>query len=394
MTPKAPPYAPLFRNYQLGVQILTPVHVGIGADQAWQLSTDYVFEQGQVRVINPAQLHRQLQEEPGRGTQSLLDEYLGQLSRSKLDHQRIGKLLREADLDWEAMIRHTFDHSAPEAPAQIQRQIRTGHDELYLPGSSIKGAIHSAIFAYLYQALFTKQYHNQLESNLIGDFERSLMRYIRPYDVPFAHSELIEVFVFNLYREDGGWVSAHKDMLPLTLESLPVGARASRPMRFSLATGFLDLIAAKQPDLLPTHLTKVIKREQGDPLPFLFELINRHTRTHLEKELAFFHTYDQAVDIELVIEEMEQLLAQVKSMPTPADRCLLRLAWGSGYHAMTGDYRFDDHRETIDRPDDQNRVYSQQTRQQEPARYKSRRLAEKGQGAYYAPMGFVELSLT
>jgi hypothetical protein len=270
------PYAPLFRNYQLDVRVLTPVHVGIGAEQAWQWATDYVVEQGEVRVVEPAQLYRQLQQEPGRGHQSLLDEYLDLMSGKNLQQERLAKLLREADLAWDAMTLHRFAHHSGEVPAQIQRHIRTGNGALYLPGSSIKGALRSAVFAYLYEVLFARQYQNKLESSLIGDFERSIFRYIRPYDVPFAASELIEVFVFNLFRQGGDWVSDYKDMLPLTLESLPVEAQSLRPMRLDIATGFLDLIAAKQPDLLPTHVRKVIQRgDDDDPLPALFALIDR-----------------------------------------------------------------------------------------------------------------------
>ncbi|MEM9985869.1 MAG: RAMP superfamily CRISPR-associated protein, partial [Bacteroidota bacterium] len=270
-----------------------------------------------------------------------------------------------------------------------------GNGVLYLPGSSIKGALRSAVFAYLYDALFSRQYHAQLEKSLLGSFERSIFRYIRPYDVPFASSELIDVFLLNLYRAGGYWESDYKDLSPLTLESLPVQGQSTRPMRLDIADGFLDLIMEKQRDLLPTHISKIIRRGQGDdPLPAFFGLINRHTERHLAKELAFFQTYDQAEDLDLVINETEQLLDRVRSIRAPANRCLLRLGWGSGYHAMTGDFRFDDHLSTIDQPDHQHKTYNYRTRQKEPTRYKSRRLAEKGQGAYYAPMGFVELSLT
>ena len=384
-------YAPLFRPYDLHVRILTPVHVGIGVEQAWRLGVDYLLHDGQIQVLDPLRLHRYLAEEPGPGRQSLLEAYIDQISRPEPDHDRIHRLVQEGGLPWETITRHAFAYPPQAPPLHIQRHIRTGNGELYLPGSSVKGAIRSAIFAHLYEVLFVQRYTPQTEESLLGNFERSLLRYIRPYDVPFAASELVDVFVLNLYRQGAGWVSDYKkDMLPLSLECLSVGTESRRPMRLDLAAGFVDLVRRFQPDLLPTHLDKVLKPGAEEALAFLFGLINRHTQRHLERELAFFQAYDQAQDLDLILAELESLLRQVKALGD--QKCLLRLAWGSGFHAMTGDWRFRDHLETIDTPDQANRIYSSRTRQKEPTRYKSRRLAEKGRGAYYAPMGFVELS--
>jgi hypothetical protein len=63
------------------------------------------------------------------------------------------------------------------------------------------------------------------------------------------------------------------------------------------------------------------------------------------------------------------------------------LAYGSGFHGITGDWRFDNHTETIEKPDTKNMVYDQTTRQKVPARYKSRKVAG------VELMGFVKLHL-
>jgi len=68
---------------------------------------------------------------------------------------------------------------------------------------------------------------------------------------------------------------------------------------------------------------------------------------------------------------------------------LLRLGAGSGFHAMTGDWQFDDHTET---------GYHQGGRNHGKKKYKSRKLAfewdetrgNEGEYVFY-PMGFIEL---
>ncbi|MEM7657188.1 MAG: RAMP superfamily CRISPR-associated protein [Bacteroidota bacterium] len=394
MNPKTAPFDPLHHNYQLGVRILTPVHVGIGTDQAWERALDFFMQDGRLNIIEQSGVQRWLMNEPGRGTGSLLDEYLDLMGQIPLPYERLETLIRNSGIDLPAFRTHAFDYRGYETPPnQIQRHIRTGTGQLYLPGSSIKGAIRSAIYRYLYRILRVRHADSQTENNLIGSFDRSIMRFIRPFDVPFASSELVEVFLMNLYRKRVNWESDYKDMPSLTLETLRVGAQATQPMRLSIATGFLDMVeqGIKRPELLPSHLRKIIRRER--PLEFLFGLINQHTLLHVDRELDFFRTYPQAEDLDRILEVLEDLQRDLLAMGEEPSRCILRMAWGSGFHSITGDWRFPDHLTTIHEPDERNKVYSQRLRSKEAARYKSRRLAEKNRGDYFAPMGFVELSL-
>ena len=75
-------------------------------------------------------------------------------------------------------------------------------------------------------------------------------------------------------------------------------------------------------------------------------------------------------------------------MTKTPNACLLRMSGGSGFHAITGDWRFNDHLQTIEQPDRKNMVYNHKIRGKEPARYKSRRVAYP----WKELMGFVQLS--
>src|SRR5690606_6823933 len=115
---------------------------------------------------------------------------------------------------------------------------------------------------------------------------------------------------------------------------------------------------------------------------FLFNLVNEYTNAHLRREIDFFSTYPQAEDTDLLIENLESLRQMTINNP---DSCVLRLSYGSGFHGITGDWRFLTHTETIDKPDWENK------RKGEPTRYKSRKVV--GQDIHTNAMGFVKITL-
>ena len=382
-------YAPLQTNYELGIKVLTPVHVGMGRERFWAKSVDYFHEKGKLLIVDQRKLYERLLEQPDNKGGNLLDTYMELLAKRNMNG--IERMLQKEQIELSPISLYAFDYGT-DSPAEIQPQIRTGKGQLYLPGTSVKGAIRSAVFGYLYERLRIKGFHRETEKSLLGDFDRSIFRYIRPSDVIFKSSELIDVFVLNLYREGISWESDYKEAqhgdksFKITLEGLSVGSESSHPLRLSLSTGFLNMMESLHPELLPTHLRKIIP--QKDPLSLLFSLLNSHARRHIRKELEFYQTYDQAEDVDRIIEELERILALAEE---ESGKCILRLGWGSGFHAMTGDWRFEDHLSTIDHPDPENLRWDQRQRRKTPTRYKSRRLAEAG--AVFAPMGFVELSL-
>lgn len=376
----------LFQNFEIALKIISPVHIGVGSEQTWEQGIDYFLDRGKIHVVDAKYLYKELLKEPNSRGGTLLDTYSEYLMRGQRD--KIDSLVRGAGIDLEEIAKHSFEFWDSKGPKQILPQLRSGNGNLILPGSSIKGAIRSAIYTYLYRMIIRDGEDDQTEKRLIGTFGSSIMRFIRPADAEFEISELVDIYILNLFKSRGEWYSDYKDMSLITLETLPVGLVSRSPMRLSIASGFAEVIEKVQMDLLPTHLRKIIPKEE--PLAHLFGIINRHTKRHLEKELEFFQTYNEAEDLDKVTEELTGLIRYTEKGSTS---CLLRVGWGSGYHSITGDWRFYDHLETIQRPDRNNMIYSQTTKRKEPARYKSRRLAEKNLGEYYGPMGFVELSL-
>ena len=365
----------LNKNYDLTLEVLSPLHIGAGSEKSWFKGMDFFTYKGEVYVIDRNELYQQLYNMPGRGTNNALDYYTDMISKG--DMKKIEDyILRDLKIDLEAISEDIFPCKT--APTEIRPLIRNGYGKAYIPGSSIKGAIRSALFAHLYRDLGIKIYNKDTAKELLGDFEDAIIRYIRPYDadlLDLSRTELSSVQLFNLYSRGSKWESEHKKGFSLMLENFCLEAQAT--FRLSIADAFIDKIEQRSPKNLPKHIRKIIKK--GDnPIDNLFRIINEHTKEHIQRELAFFEKYNQAPDTEGVIELLEGFKKQAEK---PAQNtCILRMGYGLGYHGITGDYRFEDHCYTIENPDEKNKNH----------RYKSRRLA--GYDGVYDPMGFVKLS--
>lgn len=114
---------------------------------------------------------------------------------------------------------------------------------------------------------------------------------------------------------------------------------------------------------------------------FLFSIINAHTKKYLEKEKAFFTKY--ATDkTDKIIENIELL---VKQLPENGEYCILKMAAGSGFHNITGDWQFDVF--SIDSIDGQRRNRGKMHGKESA---KSRKIAIQN-GDQFSFMGFVKL---
>ena len=207
------------------------------------------------------------------------------------------------------------------------------------------------------------------------------MRFIRVYDAHFEFSDTgtYTIDLFNLYQYGRGWESNWKKGFNIVAECFY--PESTTNFRLSLAKPLADLIANKynRPERLPRNINKVLTT---NPFDHLHKMVNDYTRQHIDKEIEFLQKYDQANDADLMIENLQDLKRHTEG----ADSCLLRMAYGSGFYGVTGDWRFKNHLETINKPDEKNLVWSQTERQRVPAHYKSRRIIGTDL------MGFVKLS--
>ena len=289
---------------------LTPLHIGSGA----RLLKDYdyaVHGNRTWRINEDALLEAQLVKEPAIA--------------ATLAQTPPAQLLKAGDFKTGSPF---FRYSLPgkprstEAGAQLLEQLKTANDEAYLPGSSLKGAIRTALAWHGWQEKEIKATKSDLERNrnFAGQrLERKIMG-------PDPNHDLLRA----LQLADSA--PAGKDCLMLLNVQVVTRQGLGSPIE----------LEAVQPDTV-FHLTLKIDRalfnrwaEQnrlrlgGNPawLSRLPELIQAHTTQRLKDELAW---YQQRPGAEATASFCQQLLRA----DLPANSCLLQIGWGTGWGDKT-----------------------------------------------------------
>lgn len=372
--------------YEIPVEVLTPIHVGVGQDKWWIKNMDFFQDRKKekIYVIEQTALFKQLL---ALGEQ-VLNNYTTYLSENRINE--LESYLQKR-VDFSELATLTFDYASGNTGSEIHPVWRDGTGTPTIPGSSIKGAIRSVVLEVLYARFTPRSYSRYTESELLGSFEMDIMRYIQPADVKILETEIVNIDLFNLYNRGINWESDYKNKNnPFVVLETFAAKRGKGTFHLGISDGFITQIAdvekRKTEKLLPKNLVHIINRKA--PLQTLFNIINEYTFKHLEKEIAFFKKYDQAADTDIIIEHLSGLQAQTVNNP---NYCILRLAAGSGFHGITGDWRFKDHTSTIQNPDKDNLIWQASTKRKEPTRYKSRKIADNGD--LLVPMGFLKLSL-
>ncbi len=355
-------------KYNLGIEILTPLSVGAGLEKDWVKGIDYVIQNKKVYHLNLSKMN-------SKGVD--LDRIA--LAFTEGNHEKVVKILGNKVKD--------VSDDVYDCPADTDNNIKVMvHNELsnnpILPGSSLKGAVRSVLYKY-FGAKESKIGEEVLGSAKVGD---DLMRFIKFSDAEFVGSKLINTKLFNLFVDSSGhWEGGWKHAMSATnegfrnkgfntlYECLMPGQKSYCSLMFS-PSRFLAYARAEMP-----HSKQEAKQKILD-IKGLFCAINDFTRSYLKKERDFYAKYDSAVGTELIIDAINNLLNLI---PQDGSCAIMKMAAGVGFHALTGDWRFDDYANgTMDRKRNRNLNTLP----------KSRKIAILDEESF-TPMGFIRLSV-
>ncbi|MCB0596838.1 MAG: type III-A CRISPR-associated RAMP protein Csm5 [Lewinellaceae bacterium] len=368
----------------LYIRVRTPVHVGGAQEKHLLGGIDYVAEDGLIHVLD----HKKLMQETGQ------EQYINALSQGP---EGISSLIKVRRIEISSVAHTSFEISG--MANDYKSMIKEGlYGRPYIPGSSIKGAIRSVIFKLLFEqsneseqlAIGQKSKNERRfdpDAHLIGKFENSIMRFIHCSDAYFDSIQLYNAKIFNLHKHsstwEGGWKHQFKNEttpyfsptgFTTAFETVPIGTVAKFRLAFDQELfERYDRDKNKKSPYLPPMVNRVFKG--GSFYDILFDALSLHAATYLKREHSFFASYPVA--------ETPAIVAQLKklSQENAKEAPLLRLASGSGFHSITGDWQFEDHINTGNWNTGK-------------LKYKSRRLAfetdEQGHYRFY-PMGFVQL---
>lgn len=231
--------------------------------------------------------------------------------------------------------------------SELSEQIKT-NGVPYIPGSSLKGAIVSAIVGENSDAI-TLPERIQKKNNIVA--EQVLVKPVEKkgkVTYPPFNSNLRFLRVGDAHFEGATTVA---------IESYGLNLREQKSIIDKDAKMLIECIKQKQQAVFDVQIAKELHDKCGStvlPLPEamtseenLLQAINRHTLRLLEKELEFWREQTNRpychIDTKEEQKKLDDYLKQIKELKRNADdyeksgrKALLRVGYGSGWRFMTG----------------------------------------------------------
>ena len=212
----------------------------------------------------------------------------------------------------------------------LAEQIHNGMGNPYIPGSSIKGAIRSAVLPYLMKQThfnFIVDKKSDVEKRIFGeDIVNEFMRFIQVGDANFDGADEIITSVYNL--------SKNKPFtLPRVLsECIDRESEGEFSLKIKSELNQFCVIRNSSVKQIPEQLKNI----SG-----LFAIINAHSQKLINDEIEFWNirkidVTDRNIlyDIKKYTDDLTYTLKEFQK--TDAKSCILRLGFGSGKTFITG----------------------------------------------------------
>jgi len=326
------------------IETLTPVHIGSGN----MLYENLDFVQVNIKkvphiaVISEEKVWKVLGEQH-------LDNWMEAISKRENLSVFLDKFAPNAKSSDYAKRRIPFSCKPSNYPDVLKECIHNGLGLPYIPGSSIKGAIRTAILASFVNdvedvddKIIVKmkdrdgnfvpkrdKYGNillhadKIEQELFGsDPNHDVFRFIQVGDAYFEKETEIIVRLVNLNFRHG------KDSLQDTSKSQIVEAirtEAESKFQLKVAKAYYDFVKKEYQQVGSLPVSTI-----GD----LFRLINEHTRKLVEEDVDYWSNIDKTGG-DAYIDEMKKILQKINNCEA-GKSCVLRIGHASGWRFITG----------------------------------------------------------
>lgn len=226
----------------------------------------------------------------------------------------------------------------------LKEHIHDGRGLPYIPGSSIKGAIRTAVLATLARTIqdadkkidksfldrntgkkTLKADAKKIEAELFGSNpNEDVFRFLQVGDAYFGENYEVAIRMVNINeRERQSFWDESKSQL---IEAIPPEDESEFQMKLN-ETGYN--LSRDRVQMIPDRMKS---------LSALFQTINNHTRNLLEGEIEYWQERqndDDTDKVSLYIEKIQGILEQTQSCEVEKE-CVLRIGHGSGWRFITG----------------------------------------------------------
>lgn len=320
---------------EIKIEVISPVHIGSG--NLLQNNTDFVTtsvgENNYIRIVDDRKILNLI------GFEHLNDWILSieRKENTKEFVKRFAPNSKIADYSKRRLLDCSYGVNSNDT---LKEHIHNGLGLPYIPGSSIKGAIRTAILATLSEKISNKEskiktgkidrngnpYLSALkiEKELFGsDPNTDIFRFIQVGDAYFEKDSEIAIRVVNLNIRQGN--NLQDNTMSQLVEALGIEIESS--FQLKIATDYYNWVKTKLSGL--GELSAEIDNIQN-----LFLLINNHTQKLVEFELEYWKEIDKT-GAENFVENMEKILIEIESCKKGKE-CVLRIGHASGWRFITG----------------------------------------------------------
>lgn len=381
------------------METLTPVHIGSGEQLQGNFEYLYFQDEGVIGVIDA----NKVLEIIGTDTENI-NRWVESIDNQQNILEAIPELRQATSADLSQRLIAIFDKAPNPEFNTIKEQTHLGQQQPTIPGSSLKGAIRTAILTKLIKdnSEFAgdfknlKNYKRRFEdSSIVTEYlardkdkkgktkfsaNKDVLRFLRVGDFYFdKQTTVVKNTVINLFRN--GW--GEKKQESAYWECIPQNAIALGSIQIPQ-----DLIKRVQDK---RYLTQKDFDFNLLEIKRLFKLINKHTLVLVDRELGFWEDQENPLAIGDYFSHLETLETTIKNCDE--NSCVIRVGASNGWEFMTGGWV-----NGTDAYDDfivEERTWNDLKKQLRKGNYsndtpfpKTRKMIEGGM-----PLGFVKLSL-
>jgi CRISPR-associated protein Csm5 len=305
------------------ITCLTPVHIGSGGEYVSGL--DLISKDGKSFFLDSDLVLQQLYA-------------TGQLPRDVDDLKgKVAALFRTANVADYALAQGSG--RAPEG-LRIRALIRAGSGDPIMPGSSLKGALRTLLFA---GRAGTGGPHTAMSADLASTFKQAAGS-AQPRG-KFAAQALEQVLFRSQAKRHNG--DAKGDLMRTCLVSDAMFPADSSVILLTGAIGTQNdtltgieafaagSVAAAAMHLGDLYLKSKLFTESLPPWDQIAQWSREHAKFLLDGDLQYFTSGNAQNGCSGVIEMLQGLVSQIDRAPT--DTIFLRLGWGTGWRTMTAD---------------------------------------------------------
>jgi CRISPR type III-A-associated RAMP protein Csm5 len=221
----------------------------------------------------------------------------------------------------------------------------------FIPGSSLKGAIRTAIIDFLvqknknivrgiidnaqnyksfatwqqrdFQNIETKIVNKLLSNNEKTDANSNIMRFLQVGDIEFKYeTSAVVLEILNFYYSGWDIKQGQSSLIEVLLKNCE-----SEKFRININSDLLELNLKNNKVQINKNLEYNFKS--------IFEIINNHTKKNIEKELSFWKSQNTNLDkIQTYISTFESIFEECKNLKD--NEFILKLGGNSGWTSITG----------------------------------------------------------